>query len=546
MSMKTFLLSVLTLGILNAADYPAPTEGDWIARNFTFTTGEVLPELRLHYATLGKPQRDAAGIVRNAVIIMHGTTGSGHGFLSETFAGKLFGPGQLLDAATHYIILPDGIGHGKSSKPSDGLRMHFPKYTYDDMVRAQYLLVTEGLGVNHLRLVMGTSMGAMHTWVWGEMYPDFMDALMPLASQPVEIAGRNRMLRKMIVNAIEQDPEWNNGDYTKTPVHGLTDAMYVMSVMTSVPLQLQKQYPTRESADKMIDETIPTRVARQDANDMIYAYEASRFYNPDPSLGKIKAPLYAINSADDQVNPPELGIGEREILKVKRGRFILIPISDQTRGHGTHSLPAIWGAYLAELLKESESLLPDPIAPDISLVRLDTTQGAIVIELHRNWAPHGVDRFYNLVHAGYYDGDSFFRVIKDRWAQFGINGDPAVSTAWRTQTIPDEPRRESNTRGTVAFAFAIPNGRTTQVFINLRDNSATHDAEPFVPIGRVIEGMDVADRLYSGYGETSGSGIRAGKQDVLFKNGHSYLEQNFPKLDWIRRATIVPSHASAP
>jgi homoserine O-acetyltransferase len=553
-ALRVLLPSVFMVSLLSAANYPAPTEADWVAKNFKFTTGEVLPELRLHYTTLGKPRRDAAGIVRNAVLIMHGTTGSGRGFLSDTFAGKLFGAGQLLDAETHYIILPDGIGHGKSGKPSDGMHMRFPKYTYDDMVRAQYLLVTEGLGVNHLRLVMGTSMGAMHTWVWGETYPDFMDALMPLASQPVEIAGRNRMLRKMIINAIESDPEWNHGDYTKTPVHGLTDAEYIMSVMTSVPLQMQKQYPTRESVDKMVDETFPGRVARQDANDMIYAYEASRFYNPEPMLGKIKAPLYAINSADDQVNPPELGIGEREIQKVKHGRFILIPISDQTRGHGTHSLPAIWGNYLAELLKESEpaetshALLLHPsspelnrTAPEISRVRLDTSQGPILIELHRDWSPHGVDRFYNLVCAGYYNDARFFRVIKDKWAQFGISADPAIATAWRTQTIPDDPRRETNARGTVAFAFAVPNGRTTQVFINLRDNSPTHDKEPFVPIGKVLEGMDVADRLYSGYGETSGSGIRAGKQDMLFKEGNSYLQQNFPKLDWIRQAVVLGS-----
>lgn len=339
---------------LEAANYPDSSEGDWIAKDFHFTTGEVLPELRLHYTTLGTPKRDGNGVVRNAVLIMHGTTGTGRGFLSDAFAGHLFCADQLLDATKYYIILPDGIGHGKSSKPSDGMRMRFPKYTYDDMVHAQYLLVTEGLKVNHLRLVMGTSMGAMHTWTWGETYPDFMDALMPLASQPVEIAGRNRIMRKMIVNAIQHDPEWKNGDYTKTPVNGLTDAMYIMSFMTGIPLQLQKQYPTRESADKMVEETFPARVARQDANDMIYAYEASRFYNPEPNLGKIKAPLLAVNSADDQVNPPELGIGEREIKKVKQGRFVLIPISDQTRGHGTHSIPAIWGNYLAELLKESE------------------------------------------------------------------------------------------------------------------------------------------------------------------------------------------------
>jgi homoserine O-acetyltransferase/O-succinyltransferase len=337
-----------------AADYPAPVEGDFIAKDFHFTTGETLPELKIHYTTLGKPVRDERGIVRNAVLITHGTTGSGRGFLSATFAGQLFGAGQLLDATKFFIILPDGIGHGKSSKPSDGLRMRFPKYTYDDMVKADYLLLTEGLGVNHLRLAMGTSMGAMHTWVLGEMYPDFMDALMPLASQPVAIAGRNRELRIMIINAIEKDPAWKDGDYTTPPLYGLTCALYVLSFMTSSPMQLQKQYPTREGVDQMVATSFPERATHQDANDMIYAFDASRLYNPEPNLTKIKAPLLAVNSADDEVNPPELGIAEREIKKVARGKYILLPVSDQTRGHGTHSLPLVWGRYLAEFLKETE------------------------------------------------------------------------------------------------------------------------------------------------------------------------------------------------
>jgi homoserine O-acetyltransferase len=352
--LKTLIPGLILSGLVQAANYPAPAEGDWIAKDFHFVSGETMQELRLHYITIGKPERDSRGVVRNAVLIMHGTGGSGRGFLSEGFGGQLFGPGQLLDGMKHYIILPDAIGCGKSGKPSDGLHMRFPKFTYDDMVRADYLLLTEGLGVNHARLVMGTSMGAMHTWVWGEMYPDFMDALMPLGSNPVEIAGRNRMIRKMIIDSIEQDPDWNGGEYTKPPIHGLMCAQYLLSIMTSSPLQLQKLYPTRESVDAMVERTFPARAANTDANDMIYAYESSRFYNPEPNLDKIKAPLYAINSADDMVNPPELGISEREIKKVKRGRFILIPISDQTRGHGTHSMPSIWGKYLAELLEESK------------------------------------------------------------------------------------------------------------------------------------------------------------------------------------------------
>jgi homoserine O-acetyltransferase/O-succinyltransferase len=300
------------------------------------------------------PKKDAAGKTTNAVLIMHGTGGSGRGFLSQGFGGNLFGAGQLLDATKYFIVLPDDIGHGKSSKPSDGLHMKFPHYTYTDMVHGEYRVVTEGLGVNRLRLVMGTSMGAMHTWMWGEMYPDFMDALMPLASAPVEIGGRNRMLRKMIMDSIKRDPNWNNGEY-KGPLSNMVAAQFALFMMTSSPLQLLKQAPTREQADAMFERRFYGEQARPtDPNDMLYYYDCSRDYNPQPDLEKIKAPLYAINSADDQVNPPELGILEREIKRVKRGRYILIPTSDDTRGHGTHSLPAIWGKYLAELLRESE------------------------------------------------------------------------------------------------------------------------------------------------------------------------------------------------
>lgn len=346
-----YVPGLVFLAVMRVAVYPVPAEGDWIAKNFKFTTGETLPELRLHYTTIGKPERDASGKVVNAVLILHGTGGTGQAFLRETFADQLFGPGQLLDGATHYIILPDGIGFGKSSKPSDGMRMRFPKYTYDDMVRAQYLLLTEGLGVNHLRLVLGTSMGAMHTWLWGETYPEFMDALMPLASNPVEIAGRNWMQRQMRINCIKSDPAWNGGEYTKPPILGLTCVSYVASLMTSSALRLQEQYPTRESVIEMMEKNPP---GPTDANDIIYETEASRFYNPAPQLGKVKAPLLAVNSADDEINPPELRIIEREIKKVKRGRFVLLPITGETRGHGTHSLPAIWRKYLGELLDESK------------------------------------------------------------------------------------------------------------------------------------------------------------------------------------------------
>ncbi|MDD5544494.1 MAG: alpha/beta fold hydrolase [Acidobacteriia bacterium] len=360
MKVKRYLVALqltamvcLVSGIMFAADNPPVVQGDFIIHNFKFADGESLPELKLHYRTLGSPARDASGVVRNAVLILHGTGGAGTQFLLPQFAGVLFGPGQLLDTTTYFVILPDNVGHGQSSKPSDGLHARFPHYGYIDMIHLQYQLLTEGLKVNHLRLVMGTSMGGMHTWLWGEMYPDFVDALLPLASLPVEIAGRNRMTRRMVIDSIRNSPDWNHGEY-KTQPFGLTTAMYTLLMMTSSPLQWQKQAPTREAADKMFDDLMKTRLAHADANDMLYQFDASRDYNPEPQLETIRAPLIAINSADDQVNPPELGIMEKEIKRVPHGRFVLIPISDQTRGHGTHTLPAVWKQYLADLLKESE------------------------------------------------------------------------------------------------------------------------------------------------------------------------------------------------
>ncbi len=328
-------------------------EGDFTVRDFVFRSGERLGELRLHYTTLGKPARDASGHVNNAVIIMHGTGGTGRAFLSAGFGGELFTKGQPLDASTHFIILPDAIGHGKSSKPSDGMHMKFPHYDYEDMVRADYLLVHDGLGVDHLRLVMGTSMGAMHTWVWGELYPDFMDALMPLASAPVEIAGRNRMFRAMIMQAIKGDPEWKNGEYTSPPVNGLIAAQYALWMMTSSAIQLHKANPTHDKSDAAVA-ALRQRASRTDANDMLYQYDCSTDYNPSPNLEKIKAPLWAVNSADDEVNPPELGILEREIKRVPKGRYILIPTSEETRGHGTHSRAVVWKKDLIDLLAISE------------------------------------------------------------------------------------------------------------------------------------------------------------------------------------------------
>ena len=364
--MKVSLASLATVTALVLAcpalaqpgpGFPSPVEGDFIARNFTFGTGDTLPSLNLHYRTIGTPRRDASGVVRNAVLILHGTGGTGAGFLSRTFGGELFGAGQLLDAARYFIILPDGIGHGKSSKPSDGLRARFPKYTYDDMVRAHHAMLVDGLKVNHLRLVLGTSMGAMQCWVWGEMYPDFVDGLVPLASAPTQIAGRNRVMRKMIIDSITHDPGWKNGDYTAQPHDGLVGAVNLLMMMTSSPLQWHKSGPSREAADKWYEDQIKSRVASTDANDMLYQFNASRDYDPSPNLEKITAALLAINSADDVVNPPELGLMEKLMPRVKRGHYILIPTSDLTRGHGTHSLPAIWGTHLAEFLRE---LTPSP------------------------------------------------------------------------------------------------------------------------------------------------------------------------------------------
>jgi len=338
-----------------AANYPEPKETDFIVRSFQFKSGEQLPELKVHYRTLGAPQRDRNGRISNAVLILHGTGGSGAQFLTENFGGVLFGPGQLLDASRYFIILPDNIGQGGSSKPSDGLRMRFPHYEYDDMIKLQYLLLTQGLGVDHLRLVMGTSMGGMHTWLWAEQHPDFMDAAMPLASLPVEIAGRNRILRKMIMDSIRGDPEWREGEYKTQPAQGLSAALSILFIMSSSPLQQQKQAPTRDAADALFESWKAPRLKITDANDMLYYFDASRNYNPAPRLDAIKVPLTAINSADDLINPPELGIAQREIASVKQGKFVLLPITEQTRGHGTHSFPALWQQHLAELLKRSET-----------------------------------------------------------------------------------------------------------------------------------------------------------------------------------------------
>ena len=326
---------------------------DFTIRDFAFNLGGVLPELRLRYRTLGLPKRDETGRVGNAVLILHGTTGSGAQFLQPSFAGELFQRGQLLDAEKHFIILPDGIGHGGSSKPSDGLRMGFPRYGYLDMIRAQRLLLTEGLGVDHIRFVLGTSMGGMQTWLWGIHYPDFMDCLVPLASLPAEVAGRNRMIRRMIMDSIRSDPAWNDGNYEEQP-SGLINAIHLLLMMTSCPLQWQKEAPTRAAADAFLAERIRSYASALDANDMLYAFAASEDYNPAPDLSRIMAPLLAINSADDQVDPPELGIMEAAIERLPQGRYVLLPIDERTRGHGTHTLAGLWKHHLAAFLSGSD------------------------------------------------------------------------------------------------------------------------------------------------------------------------------------------------
>jgi homoserine O-acetyltransferase/O-succinyltransferase len=333
---------------------PAPVEGDYVIHDFNFASGETLPELRLHYTTYGKPRRDAHGKVENAILILHGTGGSGRSLINEHFSAVLFGKGQLLDANKYFIILADGIGHGQSSKPSDGLHARFPKYTYADMVAAQHALVQQGLDVNHLRLVMGTSMGCMHTFMWGETYPDFADALMPLACLPVQIAGRNRLFRDLIMEGIRNDPEWQQGEYKTEPLAGMRAAAGVLLIAGSAPIQMQIALPTRDAADEFLRSFMQRELENLDANDLLYQIAASRDYDPSSQLENIKVPLTLVNTADDFINPPELGIAEREIKRVKGARFVLLPASDQTHGHGSHTWAVLWQQYLSQLLEASQ------------------------------------------------------------------------------------------------------------------------------------------------------------------------------------------------
>lgn len=342
-------------GAARAADnWPPATEHDFIIHDFRFASGETLPQLRIHYRTLGTPRRDASGRIVNAVMVLHGTGGDGTTFLRPIFAGVLFSPGGLLDASKDFIILPDGIGHGGSSKPSDGLRMRFPKYAYDDMVRAEHALVTEGLGVQRLRLLMGTSMGCMHAFMWGERWPEAVQALMPLACLPVQIAGRNRTWRKMIIDLIENDPAWQGGEYRSPPLEGLRGAQSLLAIAGSAPLPNQLAYPTRDQADAALEKRMAAAITSADANDLIYAVSASRDYDPSRDLERITVPVTWVNSGDDFINPPELGIAEREVKRMPDARFVLIPAGPDTYGHGTHTVASLWKDRLAELLQRSE------------------------------------------------------------------------------------------------------------------------------------------------------------------------------------------------
>jgi len=330
------------------------TDGTVVLSDFRFGTGETLPALRLHYLTLGTAHRNPAGQVENAVLLLHGTGGNAHSLLNPLFSDVLFGPGAPLDITKYFLILPDDIGHGESSKPSDGLHARFPAYDYDDMVRSQRKMLEE-MKIDHLRLILGTSMGCMESFVWGETYPGFADALAPFACLPVPIAGRNRMMRYMAIEAIKQDPAWMGGDYKTEPVQGLRTANELGMIMSSSPLQMQKIAPTREVAEKYVDAYLKRTLASTDANDLIFYWNASRNYDPSQHLDRITVPVLWINSADDYINPPELGIAERQVKKMPQARFILLPISDATRGHGTHTAAAVWKDYLAEFLRATEA-----------------------------------------------------------------------------------------------------------------------------------------------------------------------------------------------
>jgi homoserine O-acetyltransferase/O-succinyltransferase len=334
--------------------WPGLKEGDFAIRDFHFRSGETLPELKIHYRTLGTPKYDAQHRITNAVMILHGTGGDGSTFLRPIFGGELFGAGQPLDASRYFIILPDGIGHGKSSKPSDGLHAKFPHYNYDDMVEAEHRLVKDGLKTDKLRLILGTSMGCMHAFVWGETYAADVQALAPFACLPVRLVGRNRLWRRMVIDAIQHDPIWQGGEYKQEPSEGLRAASDILWIAGSAPQQMQKSLATAEEVDTSFEKRTAEEIAELDANDLIYQVDASRDYDPSAGLEKITAPMLWINSADDFINPPELGIAQKEAPRLAHGRFILLPISENTHGHGTHTWAVAWKDELARFMTETE------------------------------------------------------------------------------------------------------------------------------------------------------------------------------------------------
>jgi homoserine O-acetyltransferase/O-succinyltransferase len=351
-AMLSLAALLLFAGGAGASDYPDPVQSDFVVRNFRLAGGEALPQLRLHYFTIGAPHPDERGRITNAVLLLHGTGGRGAGFLTDAFAGELFGAGQPLDANRWFIIVPDNLGHGGSSKPSDGLRAKFPHYGYIDMVEAQRRLVTEGLGVDHLRLIIGTSMGCMHAWMWAGKHADFMDAVLPIACLPAPVAGRNRMERRLIVDAIRNDPEWKGGDYDRQP-QGLVTALRMIAISAGSTRRLYLQAPTPEASDRLLDRMVQQRMQNADANDLSYAWDASNDYDPGPDLAKISATVTAVNFEDDERNPPQLGILEREMPRVPNGRYVLIPAGERTRGHVSLADAALWKEYLVELMARS-------------------------------------------------------------------------------------------------------------------------------------------------------------------------------------------------
>lgn len=419
------------------------TPGDYVARDFRFGTGETLPELKLHYLTLGTPHRDAAGHVDNAVLLLHGTGGNAHSLFNRVFADVLFGPGQPLDIARYYLIFPDDIGHGESSKPSDGLHMRFPQYDYDDMVRSQHQMLLEGLHVDHLRLILGTSMGCMQSFVWGETYPSFTDALMPLACQPVALAGRNREWRYMAIQAIRKDPAWRNGEYTSEPTQGLTFANDLLLLAGGAPLQLQKNYPTRSAVEGYVDQSVARSNATTDANNMLYYINASRNYDPSANLAKITVPVMYINSADDFLNPPELGLAEKLTSQMPRAKFVLLPITDATRGHGTHTQAAIWKDYLIQLLYESRrtpsftgslSLSSEKVRVGQSIQAVFTERSLVDVETSfEDWT----------VRVEGASGEPPTTLRQRRWTYRELPGEPVLWSAASIRCCPPEARRPS-------------------------------------------------------------------------------------------------------